>query len=531
MAQNHPKIAVIGCGYWGKNLVRNFANLGALAAIYDENPENCKKYEKEYNLQERSLDQILNDPSIEAVAIATPAITHAAIAKKALEADKHVFVEKPLATDLEDAKAVSKLAAERGKVLMVGHLLLYHPAFQKLKSMVNEGVLGRLQYIYSNRMNFGKIRREENILWSFAPHDISMILNLTGEEPSHVQAVGSKFLHDEIQDVSITHLGFPSGIKGHVFVSWLHPYKEQKLVVIGDQGMVVFNDALPWSDKLRFYPHKLNWENGLPVLDKAEYEAIPVEEEEPLKNECLHFLECASRNQNPVSDAKEGLRVLSVLQSAQASLNADHTDLSSTETDNITPFRHVFVHDTAHIDQPVEIGENTKIWHHAHILPKTKIGKNCVIGQNVMAGPDVRIGNNCKIQNNVSVYKGVTLEDGVFCGPSCVFTNVVNPRAEIERKEEFKETLVKKGASIGANATILCGITLGSYCFIGAGSVVTKNVPDHALMMGNPARQTGWMSRAGAKLGPDLVCPLEGLHYHETENGLEAIESQTGVKA
>lgn len=179
----------------------------------------------------------------------------------------------------------------------------------------------------------------------------------------------------------------------------------------------------------------------------------------------------------------------------------------------MTVFPKVAVHESAYVDDPCEIGEGTKIWHFSHILPHVVIGRNCTIGQNVAIGPHVRIGDGCKIQNNVSLYEGVELEDDVFCGPSCVFTNVFNPRANISRKKEFKKTLVRRGATIGANATIVCGVTLGSHCFIGAGAVITKDVPDYALMVGAPARRVGWMSRAGIKLGSDLVCPQTGEAY------------------
>ncbi|MCB1537869.1 MAG: N-acetyltransferase [Rhodospirillales bacterium] len=179
----------------------------------------------------------------------------------------------------------------------------------------------------------------------------------------------------------------------------------------------------------------------------------------------------------------------------------------------------VFVHESAYVDDGATIGAGSKIWHFAHILPDTVIGAGCVVGQNAMVGPDVRVGDGCKIQNNVSLYKGVTLEEDVFCGPSCVFTNVLNPRANVQRKDEFRPTLVRRGATIGANATIVCGHTLGAYCMIGAGAVVTCDVPDHALMVGVPARRRGWVSHAGEILGPDLVCPREGRRYVE-ENGV-----------
>lgn len=177
-----------------------------------------------------------------------------------------------------------------------------------------------------------------------------------------------------------------------------------------------------------------------------------------------------------------------------------------------------FVHESAYLDEPSEVGEGTKIWHFAHVLPGTRIGRNCVLGQNVMAGPDVTIGDNCKIQNNVALYKGVVLEDGVFCGPSCVFTNVLTPRAEVERKEEFLATRVGRGATIGANATIVCGHDLGDYCMVAAGAVVTRDVPAHALVAGVPARRIGWVSRSGERLGEDLSCPRTGEIY-VVENG------------
>jgi UDP-2-acetamido-3-amino-2,3-dideoxy-glucuronate N-acetyltransferase len=182
-------------------------------------------------------------------------------------------------------------------------------------------------------------------------------------------------------------------------------------------------------------------------------------------------------------------------------------------------FPGVSIHESAYVDDPCRIASGTSIWHFAHILKNCDIGENCTIGQNVVIGPDVRVGNKCKIQNNVSLYRGVELEDGVFCGPSCVFTNVNNPRAEIERKSEFRNTIVRRGATIGANATIVCGHELGAYCFIAAGAVVAGNVPAYALMMGVPAKRRGWMSKQGAQLGADLVCPIDGTHYKETPDG------------
>jgi UDP-2-acetamido-3-amino-2,3-dideoxy-glucuronate N-acetyltransferase len=182
-------------------------------------------------------------------------------------------------------------------------------------------------------------------------------------------------------------------------------------------------------------------------------------------------------------------------------------------------FPGVRIHESSYIDAPVQIGQGTTIWHFCHVLGEVSIGSGCSIGQNVMIGPRVTVGNGCKVQNNVSLYEGIVLEDDVFCGPSCVFTNVINPRAHVSRKSEFKRTLVRRGATIGANATIICGHELGSYSFIAAGAVVADDVPDFALMIGVPARRAGWMSRAGERMGRDLVCPRDGTRYREAEGG------------
>lgn len=185
-------------------------------------------------------------------------------------------------------------------------------------------------------------------------------------------------------------------------------------------------------------------------------------------------------------------------------------------------FKDVFIHESSYVDDNVAIGSGSKVWHFSHILANSQIGEDCSLGQNVVIGPSVVVGNRVKIQNNVSVYEGVTLEDGVFCGPSCVFTNVNNPRSEIVRKDEYRKTTVKRGASIGANATIICGHDLGEYCFIAAGAVVTKEVPAYALMAGTPARRIGWISKAGGRLGEDFICPIDGTAYRQvTPNEIE----------
>jgi UDP-2-acetamido-3-amino-2,3-dideoxy-glucuronate N-acetyltransferase len=528
---NPPSVAVIGTGYWGKNLVRNFHQAGALKLICDKNETALSSLKDQFVGVETcfALSDVLDRRDIQGVVIATPAETHFNLARETLLAGKHVFVEKPLVLNEAEGVELIEIAAKNKRVLMVGHLLQYHPGFIKLKEMVMAGELGRINYIYSHRLNFGKIRREENILWSFAPHDISMILSLAGEEPESILTTGGYYLHQRIADVTATHFEFASGLHAHIFVSWLHPFKEQKLVVMGDQKMAVFNDTLDWPDKLLIYPHHIQWVNGLPVPAKAEPERVNISRDEPLRRECLHFLECISNGHGPITDGWEGLRVLKILNASQRSLD-EHAKKIRLDGNLVSakPFRGqapgiapgVFVHDTAIIDDGAVVGTGTKIWHFSHVLSGSKVGERCNIGQNVMIGPDVAIGKGCKIQNNVSIYKGVTLEEGVFCGPSMVFTNIYNPRAEISKMDQVRPTRVKKGTTIGANATVVCGITLGRYSFIGAGAVVTRNVPDHALVLGNPAKQIGWMCQCGERLSDDLDCLTCGNQYEKGPEGL-----------
>ncbi|MGD8770205.1 MAG: Gfo/Idh/MocA family oxidoreductase [Desulfobacterales bacterium] len=510
-------IAVIGSGYWGKNLVRNFHQLGVLKLICDKNEKIVNQFKKQYPDVETCLDleDVFRHQDINAVVVATPAESHFDLVNRALSAGRHVFVEKPLALTETEGRQLVKLAEQNELILMVGHILQYHPAVMKLKDLINSGELGKIQYLYSNRLNIGKIRNEENILWSFAPHDISVILMLLGEMPEAVYATGGSYLQRQIPDTTLTTMEFPSGVKAHIFVSWLHPYKEQKLVVVGDKKMAVFDDVS--EEKLLLYPHKIDWLDRIPVASKKDAEVVPVIMEEPLRAECRHFLECLENKQQPRTDGQEGLRVLKILQESQTSLDDNGSNIQmgsyskkaletapSAGDDSVA--KDGFVHESAYLDTGVEIGESTKIWHFSHILSGSRIGKNCNIGQNVVIGPDVIIGNGCKVQNNVSIYKGVTLEDYVFCGPSMVFTNVYNPRAEIPRMDEMRQTLVKRGVTIGANATIICGNTIGRYAFIGAGAVITTDVNDYALMVGNPARQIGWVCRCGERLPERLEC-------------------------
>ena len=297
-------------------------NWGALHTICDTNKELRGENESQFSGVRfiDSFKHLLNDPTIKAVVIATPAVYHYQMVKETLLARKHVFVEKPLALNVDHGEELVGLADEQDRILMVGHILHYHPAIEKLKELIDSGDLGKIQYIYSTRLNMGRIRSEENILWSFAPHDISVILLLLQNElPETVYATGGNYLQKHISDVTMTTMDFRSGVKAHIFVSWLHPFKEQKLVVVGDKKMAVFDDVS--TEKLFLYPHRVDWAGRIPVAYKAEVRVVPIGSGEPLKAECRHFLKCIEEKQIPKTDGNEGLRVLRVLQKSQESLN------------------------------------------------------------------------------------------------------------------------------------------------------------------------------------------------------------------
>jgi UDP-2-acetamido-3-amino-2,3-dideoxy-glucuronate N-acetyltransferase len=316
-----PKIAVLGCGYWGKNLVRNFYQLGALGVVCDPG-EGGRATAREVAPDVEvtaDIDTVFHRDDVGAVAIATPAETHCRLAMRAMDAGKDVFVEKPLALDYRQGIEMKQCAEATGRVLMVGHLLEYHPGILKLRQMLGAGILGEINYIYSHRLNFGKIRTEENALWSFAPHDIAVILRLVGELPVEVTCVGGSYITPNLADVTLSCLHFRSGLRAHIFVSWLNPFKEQKLVVVGARKMAVFNDVLK-ENKLMLFNQRVEVRDSVPHLHNGDAEPIEISAAEPLRNECQHFLECVRDRRQPLTDGKSGTEVLQVLEACQLSL-------------------------------------------------------------------------------------------------------------------------------------------------------------------------------------------------------------------
>jgi len=327
-----PHIALLGCGYWGKNLARNLHELGALRLVCDPAESGRLTVGEIAPRVETSseFNDALKSGDIEAVVIATPAETHFELAAAALNAGKDVFVEKPLALQASEGEQLNDLAQELGRVLMVGHLLEYHPAVVRLHELIDAGELGNVNYIYSNRLNFGKVRTEENALWSFAPHDVAVILRLLGEMPVEVTCAGGSYLTPGLADVTVSTLLFQSGRRAHIFVSWLNPFKEQKLVVMGEQRMAVFNDVTA-EDKLVLYDQRVDFHEAMPVLQIDGQQAIALSDDEPLRRECEHFLECVATRNIPLTDAESGVRVLRVLEACQASLQENGRPISLDE--------------------------------------------------------------------------------------------------------------------------------------------------------------------------------------------------------
>ncbi|MCX6583698.1 MAG: Gfo/Idh/MocA family oxidoreductase [Candidatus Aminicenantes bacterium] len=314
-------IALIGAGYWGKNHLKNLHRLNVLHSVLELSEEIVRERKKEFPdvLFVTQDSSILNNPDICAVVIAAPAARHYELTKKYLLAGKDVLVEKPLALTTAEGQELVDIAGGHNRILMVGHILQYHSAVIKLKELIDAGELGEIRYIYSNRLNIGKLRTEENVLWSFAPHDISLIsMIMNGEEPVRVDAHGGAYVKPGIYDTTLTTLEFKNGVKSHVFVNWLHPFKEQKLVVVGSEKMAVFDDV--GDKKLLIYPHKINFNGDIPVAMKAESYPVDFEMKEPLREELLHFIHCVETRETSKTDGVEGLNVLKILEMAEQSL-------------------------------------------------------------------------------------------------------------------------------------------------------------------------------------------------------------------
>jgi UDP-2-acetamido-3-amino-2,3-dideoxy-glucuronate N-acetyltransferase len=521
-------IAIVGCGQLGLDYVRNFAELGALHSVFDLKSAPLKTIHHEYpnvNIKKQFSEALL-DKDINGVVIVTPPETHYNLAKSALEAGKDVLVDRPLALRVEEGESLVELAEKQGCILMIGDGFCYHPAVVKLREIIKAGDLGRIYYIYSSRLNAEKFRIEEKNIFRCALQDFFVVLLLLEDTPVLLSVRGGNCMQAGKSSVIITAMEFASGVQTHFFANYLHPKKEEKLIIMGDRGVAVFGNGKT-NNELILCNNAVSWVKKAPFPSSGNQRVVKVIAEEPLKRECQEFLECVEHRQVPRIDGKLGLQELRILEACQHSLR--ECGKTITLGDGKPAF---YVHETSIIDNNCSIGKGTKIWHFCHLMPGVTIGERCVLGQNTFVGRGVSIGSNVKIQNNVSVYEGVVIEDDVFCGPSCVFTHIINPRAHIPRRDKFLPTLVKQGATIGANSTILGGLVIGKYAFVGAGAVVTRDVPDYALVHGNPARFQGWRCQCGEELSfnkrGNARCSTCRTEYSQYRSGTEVAVRLSG---
>jgi UDP-2-acetamido-3-amino-2,3-dideoxy-glucuronate N-acetyltransferase len=496
MIYNYMKLALIGSGKWGKNLVREFNNLGVLDTICEINDDLICDLKKNYPHVKitKKWDDVLKDENVTAVCVSLPAEMHYKFSKQALLSNKDVYVEKPITLNVQEAEELIGLAQEHNKILMVGHLLHYHPCIEKIKDVVKNGDIGKVKNIISNRLNLGTFRTFENVLWSFAPHDISVVLALCENKlPDEVVCNGKAFITKDVHDITNTVMKF-GDVYVNINVNWLNPYKEQKMSIIGDKGMLLFDDTLK-DNKLLFFPNYLEWSNTIPAVPTPiKKVGIPLDYDKktsPLHQECKHFVKCCHDRSQPISNGEEGLRVLKVLNMSQESLMNNGQKI----TPNIKKL--YFAHSSAFIDDGANIGAGTKIWHNTHVCKGADVGENCSLGQNCFVAGGSKLGDGTRVQNNVSVYAGVECGKNVFLGPSCVLTNDINPRVGYSKGGEYVKTIIKDNVSVGANATIRCGIVLGAYSFIGCGAVVVKNCDAYGVYVGNPAKKIGNVDAEG----------------------------------
>ena len=464
MSSLDPVIGIVGAGYWGKNLVRDYYSSGHLRAICDKESVVLSRLHKLYpdiKYTTEDYTDLLEDSLITAIIISTPSPTHFELASKALKANKDCFIEKPMSFSVYEADKLIALAKEYECILMIGHILQYNPIIKQIYTMVADGIIGDIKYIRTSRMNTRR-NSKESVLWSLGPHYISLIVGLIGM-PISVSVSDNCYSADNVPDIATIILRFTGNRYANVYIDGISPYSEQKLTIVGTTNTIVF-DAL--NKSIIYKKEQSPYIKSSPFGDKT-----------PLQIECEMFINHCRTRTTPITDGYEGRQVVEILEAAHNSMDEGGSiQLMSTS---------YTVHPSVFIDNGARIGAGTRIWHYSHITSTAVIGKNCTIGQNCyIAG---YIGDGCKVQNNVSIYDGVVAGDNVFFGPSCVLTNDINPRCAKPKHGKYKSTLRENDVTIGANATILCGITLGRNSMIGAGAVVVKPVLPGTTVVGNPA--------------------------------------------
>lgn len=573
---------VVGTGKWGTNLAREAHALGSLAALVDSNERSLQAAFSSLGTPSAvgtypTLTLALRAHPSAPVIVATPPRTHYDVALAALHAGRDVWVEKPLCLTLAHAEQLAASADAGGRILFVDHLLQYSSPHARLLKLVRDGFVGRVTRVRARRLNFGTVRTQENVLWSFCPHDVSLALAAVGRLPSSVLCTGQAAVSRNVEDYVDLQLSFSQGVTASIEASWLHFEKERGLAVFGSEGCLAVDEVpkdgkpaltgFKWSAKRRA--------DGCSVVTEKREVALTDDADDrmrgsPIRNALGEFFECVRTRRSPITDGREGIRVLGVLLAAQESLATAAAvrvaegrsprkverslEVPSTgrsappsagglrgggsvgraaNSNGAPPGPLYFKHPSAVVDAGAAIGPDCRVWHFSHIMSGAVLGRSCNIGQNVYLAATAVLGSNVKVQNGVSIYDGVTVDDDAFLGPHCVFTNVKTPRSHVSRRDAFEKTRVGRGATVGANATVVCGTRLGEYCMVGAGAVVTKDVPSHALVYGNPARVMGWVATGGQRLvvvgdmGDGrhvLQCRESGevYHLHPPEAGREA---------
>lgn len=557
-------LAVVGCGKWGSNHARTAFSMKALAAVVDPRAEARRVAAEKWGVPVfaslrdlvAALRQARLPSTLVGVVVATPPATHAGLARDALAAGLSVLVEKPMCPSVDDAVALAECASatkQRGCKLVVGHLLRYGAPHSVAIELIRGGHVGTVRRVKALRLNFGTVRTEENVLWSLCPHDVSVALAMCGVDgsaaalPRRVRCSGLNIVggNSGVEDAVELTAEFESGAQVHIEANWLHPEKERRMTVYGTKGFIVVNEAVPAASAqpsgdektiplpVQLWKYSASLDKSSVALARQEVELVAnvhyVDDScdgsrfaaSPLESELEHFAKCCfDREVQPLTDAEEGLRVVRVLAAATESMRerdggwvplkqSGACPSSIAVTPSIarevegppTPF---FAHETACIDAGASVGTGAKVWHFAHVMSGAVIGDRCSLGQNVYVAGKARLGVNVRVQNNVCIFDGVSVGDNAFLGPSCVFTNVRRPRAEFPTSaSDYEQTRVGNGVSVGANAVILCGVSIGDYAMIGAGAVVTKDVKKHALVVGNPGRQVAWIGRNGSPLVSD----------------------------
>jgi len=515
-------LGLIGGGYWGKNLIREFYGIGVLKTVCDVDETALSNYKVLYPDLNTThhFEDLLTDPSINMICVSLPAQMHYEYGVKVLNSGKHLYVEKPVTLNVWEAEMLNTLAKETNLTFMVGHLLHYHSAIIKIKYMLRYGIVGKIKSITSNRKSLGIYRTYENVLWSFGVHDISVVLGLCGasyKDLTNITCNGVAFITPTIYDT--VNLAFHANeIYVNINVDWCSPIKEQRLTIVCEKGILVFDDVVT-ENKLRWFPDYVDYQsiNGTinPVANKDPGININLGEgKSPLTTECEHFVNCCKFGTQPITNGDEALNVIMLLthccdymtnvcvatktNSADDSIINNVTDsiinnVTDSIINNVTE-KLFYAHETSVIESD-DIGQGTKIWRWSHVSKGAIIGNNCNIGQGCeIAGT---IGHGCKVQNNVSIYKGVKAGNNVFFGPSCVLTNDINPRCEHPKGGHYMETIIEDCVTLGANCTIVCGITIGHHALIGAGAVITKNVEPYSIMVGNPGKHIGTIDEYG----------------------------------